>query len=291
MLSFHFHFVTHANSNRTISVNDAYNQHVWHLSPLSTSGVCFWCPKMAPHGASVCASSLFWNEETNEGCAAHSLYSAKRRWAIVFPSCQGSKELLIQSLFFRPVPVVRAGITLLITTSWFVVFFARNPRHAWAIAVGHTCLSACVHLRDLYPVELRASSGKTMSISAREEETESKSCSATAGSEITNSIVLCWVTRLLGNFLLATSHGRGVCRSRRMWREAMLPVLLIFLCVHFRKECSHSHLIFITIVWVVLSGSNVSVLITFMPFHSLLKHFSFMPFHFFETFFIPNSAL
>lgn len=83
-----------------------------------------------------------------------------------------------------------------------------------------------------------------MSISAREEETESKSCSATAGSEITNSIVLCWVTRLLRNFLLATSHGRGVCRSRRIWGEAMLPVLLIFLCVHFRKECSYSHLIF-----------------------------------------------
>lgn len=34
-----------------------------------------------------------------------------------FPSYQGSKELLIQSLFFRPVPVVSAGITLLIMTS------------------------------------------------------------------------------------------------------------------------------------------------------------------------------
>lgn len=125
-----------------------------------------------------------------------------------------------------------------------------------------------------------------MSISAREEETESKSCSATAGSEITNSIVLCWVTRLLRNFLLATSHGRGVCRSRRMWGEAMLPVLLIFLCVHFRKECSYSHLIFITIVWVVQSGSNVSVLITFMPFHSLLKRSTFMPFHSLLKFFL-----
>lgn len=37
----------------------------------------------------------------------------------------------------------------------------RNPRHAWAIAVGRPCLSpACVDSRDLYPVELRASGKK-----------------------------------------------------------------------------------------------------------------------------------
>lgn len=45
------------------------------------------------------------------------------------------------------------------SVSFFVL--PRNPRHAWAIAVGRPCLSpACVDSRDLYPVELRASGKK-----------------------------------------------------------------------------------------------------------------------------------
>lgn len=122
------------------------------------------------------------------------------------------------------------------SVSFFVL--PRNPRHAWAIAVGRPCLSpACVDSRDLYPAELRASGKKKPNnrvFSTGEEETESRRRSATAGSEITNSIVLRRVTRLLRNFLPATSRRRGV-RSKRgecgEGKKALLPAPLIFLCV------------------------------------------------------------
>lgn len=60
--------------------------------------------------------------------------------------------------------------------------------------------------------------------------------SATAGSEITNSIVLCWLTRLLSNSMLATSDGRKIRRKRGRWGTQSLPPassainLPLFLC-------------------------------------------------------------
>lgn len=53
------------------SFNEAENHYAWHLSPIPTSGVCHWFPKMAPHEASVCASFLFRNEKMNKGWMAH----------------------------------------------------------------------------------------------------------------------------------------------------------------------------------------------------------------------------
>lgn len=114
--------------------------------------------------------------------------------------------------------------------------------------------------------------------STGEEETESRRRSATAGSEITNSIVLRRVTRLLRNFLPATSRRRGV-RSKRggcgEGKKALLPAPLIFLCVcvfHKRMLLFSSDFYYVSL-WVVQSGSDVSVLITFMP-------FQFIPFFF-----------
>lgn len=166
----------------------------------------------------------------------------------------------------------------------------RNPRHAWAIAVGRPCLSpACVDSRDLYPVELRASGKKKPNkkkqnnrvFSTGEEETESRRRSATAGSEITKSIVLRRVTRLLRNFLPATSRRRGV-RSKRggcgEGKKALLPAPLIFLsvCVCFTKECCCSHLTFITFVcgW---SNQAQMCLYWSLSCHSSSYHFFFIP--------------
>lgn len=68
-------------------------------------------------------------------------------------------------------------------------------------------------------------------------ETERESVFATAGSEITNSIVLCCVTCLLSYFLLATSEGRKVWRKRnRQAKPSMLPVPLIFFSLCAAKQ-------------------------------------------------------
>lgn len=159
--------MTHANSNRTASLNDAYSQHVGHLSPRSTSGVCFFDgPKWFLAGAKcLCHFSRFWNEEMNGGGAAHSLHSARRvgGWPCFPPTrdrralnsivilllCSSRERRHCFAHYDEPIHSVR----------FFVL--PRNPRHAWAIAVGRPCLSpACVDSRDLYPVELRASGKK-----------------------------------------------------------------------------------------------------------------------------------
>ncbi|TNN64909.1 Activating signal cointegrator 1 [Liparis tanakae] len=65
-------------------------------------------------------------------------------------------------------------------------------------------------------------------------ETESERLSASAGSEITNSIVLGWMTCLLSNFLLATSEGRKVWREER--GEASLQHHYIILSLQHKFE-------------------------------------------------------
>lgn len=150
----------------------------------------------------------------------------------------GSALNLIIILYACSNPNVRAGITSFIKPSWFWVFLPAFLRRAYAIALCHTCLCVCVcsfekrSLSSQAPTQQCSSITTTISYRGRTGKTESEGVSATAGSEITNSIVLCSVTCLLSNFLLATSEGRKVWRKRgRRGRFSLLPVPLIFLCL------------------------------------------------------------
>lgn len=59
------------------------------------------------------------------------------------------------------------------------------------------------------------------------------------GSEITNSIVLCWVTCLLSNFLPVTAEERKVWRERESERPTVLLVPLIFFSLCSAKYSLH----------------------------------------------------
>lgn len=77
---------------------------------------------MAPHEASVCASSLFWNEEMKEGCVAQSVstlhkHSGRSCFPAMVLSGIGRALNLIIILYARSHPNVRTGITSLITSS------------------------------------------------------------------------------------------------------------------------------------------------------------------------------
>lgn len=194
---------------------------------------------MAPREACVCASFLFWNKEMFEGCVAQSIstlhkVSGRPSFPALVLSRIGWALNLIIILYACFHPNVRKGITSLITSSWFWVFSCSSIPQACLSNCFMSHMPVCVHMRRvLYPAKPRPSSTITTSISPREGEPERQRArgSATAGSEITNSIVLCWMTCLLSNFLRATSEGRKVWRKRgRRGRPPMLPVALIFLC-------------------------------------------------------------
>lgn len=141
----------------------------------------FDAPKMAPHEAGVCASFPEWGSKC---CGA-----ASNQWTVSLLRYQEFRELLCGCYNFCPLQA-RTGIISLITST----ASARRSRHASAVDAGHTYLPLGANLRgDLYPFKLLSISSITTTISSADR----AGLSATAGSEITNSIVLCWATGLL----------------------------------------------------------------------------------------------
>lgn len=194
---------------------------------------------MAPHEASVCASFLLWNEEMNEGCMVQSVstlhkVSGRSCFPAMVLSGVGRAPNLIIILHACCCPNMSTCITSLITCSWFWVVLPDSPGMPMQLLyVTHACVCSFEKRSSFSQAQTQQQYNlKYLSYRGRTRETGSERLSATAGSEITNSIVLCWATCLLSNFLLATSEGRKVWRKRgRRGRLSMLPVPLIFLFV------------------------------------------------------------
>lgn len=184
----------------------------------------FDAPKWLLMRPRVCASFLFWNEEMNEGCLSSSVSTLQRvSGRPCFPAAvlsgNGRALNLIITLYACFHPNVSTGITTLITFGWFLNVVAKHSPGMSVQFLFFFFTHACVCSSEKRSLSSQARAQqqfnhKYLSWRGRSRETESERLSATAGSKITNSIVLGWVTCLLSNFLLATSEGRKVWRKR-----------------------------------------------------------------------------